>query len=146
MHTLQNFQYTSDDRNIPDVPIEKVDIDGLIEHWQLSDLQSDDKFKDKITLSSSDTREIKWSPVPVQSSGVLNIAQYLQRSDGNNTGVVKLNIRSDRKQIKKLDIGYSDFVGVLSTERSFIQALQILFPGITDTWAPLDFSIQFTYP
>jgi len=120
-----NFQYTLDDRNIPDVPVEIVDIDGLIEQWQLSDLQSDDKFKDKIILSSSDTREIKWSPVPVQSSGVLNIAQYLQRSDGKNTGVVKLSIQSDRKQIRKLDLGYSDFVGV------YVNG-EILYSGATN--------------
>jgi hypothetical protein len=120
-----NFQYTLDERNIPNAPIEKINIDGLIENWQLSDLQSDDKFKDKFTLSSSDTKEIKWSQVPVQSSGVLNIAQYLLRSDSDNTGVVKLNIRSDRKQIKKLDLGYSDFVGV------YVNG-EILYSGATN--------------
>ena len=120
-----NFQYTIDDRNIPDVPVKKVAIDGLIEHWQLSDLQSDDKFEDKLILSASDTKEIPWKSVPVQSSGVLNIGQYLQRTEGMNTGVVKLDLKSEGKQIKKLNFGYSDFV------RVYVNG-QVLYSGETN--------------
>ena len=103
----------------------KVEIEGLIESWQLSDLQSDDKFENSLTLSKSDLNEIQWQSVPVQSSGVLNIGQYLQRSDGNNTGVVKLNLKSESKQVKQLNLGYSDFV------RVYVNG-QILYSGATN--------------
>ena len=107
-----NFQYTPDNREYPEEPVEPSSIDGLIKSWQLSELQTDERFADKMELKSSDTKNLNWTRHSVQSSGVLNIAQYIQLEEGKTTAIARLDIESDTKQTKKIDIGYSDFVTV----------------------------------
>ena len=107
-----NFQYTMDNNDYEEEAVEPAHAEGLIKSWQLSELQANDKFDGKMTLESSDTKDIKWEQHPVQSSGVLNIAQYLQFEENQTTAIARLDIQSDSKQIKRIDIGYSDFVTV----------------------------------
>jgi hypothetical protein len=107
-----NFQYTIDSKSYSDTPVPPVIPEGQITSWQLSGIQNDRDFKDKLSLTAADTKDIKWQTYPVQSTGALNIAQYLKLAEGKSTAVAKLSIRSNSKQIKKFELGYSDFVSV----------------------------------
>ena len=107
-----NFKYTLDNSTYEEEVVEVADIAGLIKTWQLSDIQVDSLFEGKQVLQQSDLKNINWKACPVQSSGVLNIAEYLQMKQGSTTALVKLKIKSDRKQTKQVEFGFSDFVQV----------------------------------
>ena len=121
-----NFQYTLDNADYPVAESSPSEINGMIHTWQLAkQVQSNDEFKDKMKLSSEDLGSLEWDTYEVESSGVLNISRYLQLKENQTTALVRLNIKSDRKQIKKLDLGYSDFVSVYANG-------QVLYSGATN--------------
>ena len=120
-----NFEYSLDPSEYPEEPVATDYVDGQITSWNLSGIQEDQKFNGQFELSKTDLKEIKWSSHQVESSGVLNIAKYLQRSEGHTTAIAKLNIVSSTNQITKLDIGYSDFIQVYVNGK-------ILYSGATN--------------
>ncbi len=107
-----NFQYTPDQTTYQQDVGMVESIEGLVKNWQLSEILADDKFKGKFQLAPADIKDIQWEQFGVQSSGVLNIAQYRQIQEGRSTAIAKLEIESDRKQVKQLDLGYSDYITV----------------------------------
>ena len=120
-----NFEYTLDPTQYPEEPVATDYAEGQITTWNLSEVQEDQKFSGKLELSKADLKEIKWSSQQVESSGVLNIAKHLQRGQEKSTAIAKLDIESSNNQIKKLDIGYSDFIQVYVNGK-------ILYSGATN--------------
>lgn len=106
-----NFKYTP----APAAPAKETrqpQTEGLITSWQLSQDLNSKSLQGKNTLGSRELRDVRWTKREVESSGVLNIARYTPISEEKNSVLVKLDIRSDNRQLKKLDFGYSDLVTV----------------------------------
>ena len=107
-----NFQYQLNEEDVAEVPIARANIEGLIENWQISDLNNNGKFQDKQRLTKSDLADIEWTTCSVQSEGFLNIAEFVKIKPDSATAVVKLEINSEKAVMKQVDFGYSDFVRI----------------------------------
>ena len=107
-----NFQYTPASNTTSNKEIPPANIEGLITTWELSESVDTQLFKEKNSLSSGDLKNLSWADRSVESSGVLNIARYTKLNREKNSVMVRLNIQSDQRQLKKLSFGYSDVVKV----------------------------------
>jgi len=82
---------------------------GSIEEWEVSsafnakDLVPIYELNDFAGLDMLD-----WQTLPVEYTGTVNLAQVSPVTQTTNTVLVKAIIVSDRKQVKRLDFGYSD--------------------------------------
>ena len=87
--------------------------EGLITSWNVSSVFSEDTVNDTLKLSKDATDELTWTMLDVETNGIANIARTAVRlQDGGSTVFVRANIRSDKKQMKELQFGYSDRVRV----------------------------------
>ncbi len=93
-------------------PIERKPIEGLVQQWVLSD-----KFEEKLLDNTSRLKSIiaarKWNKkVQVEEGTAANISRQITLRDDNpgNTVFAKLVVRSDKKQTKRFQFGYSDRV------------------------------------
>jgi hypothetical protein len=107
-----NFKYTKANTNALAKTYEIADVKGLIEEWELSNIQEKDFLHDQHNISPTHLKDLDWTTQRVESSGLLNIARYLKISPEKNTAVVRLKVKSDRRQTKEMILGYSDYVKV----------------------------------
>lgn len=106
-----NFSYTvSEDviiKNqgsiVPDIPLNSVI------QWQVSNSFKEDVLKDKSMLDASFVSKLTWKKLSIENGGFANLARLTPVTD-SNTVFAKITIVSDKEQIKKMDIGYSDRV------------------------------------
>lgn len=104
-----NFSYTSTDditiksqENVPaNIPA------NSIMQWQVSNSFKEDVLKDKNMLDLSFVNKFSWKKLSIENGGFANLARLSPVTD-SNTVFAKITIVSDKDQVKKLDIGYSD--------------------------------------
>ena len=125
---ISNFEIhtTADapwERHIPAMP------DGTLTKWNISPAYDALQRDLERPLTESETREIKWQEVEAEPPGFVVLYRYLEAphprvsfandfskrlepQPGMKMIYARTNIESDREQVKKLDLGYSDDVSV----------------------------------
>jgi hypothetical protein len=110
-----NFMYTATD----DVEFKTKDDGykittppGTINSWQVSN-----PFKENLvgTMNELDAKwlgQLKWKTLGIEATGLANLSRLSPIIDSANTVIAKFTVVSDKDQVKKLDIGYSDRVKV----------------------------------
>ena len=108
-----NFSYTSIDNPTLKGVFEKIKTEapGTIMSWDVSDGFPGDKLKNKLTLSKEDLARINWHRFDSEQSGLANLARVQDPKKGN-TVFVRVEINSDKAQVKPLQFGFSDSVNV----------------------------------
>jgi hypothetical protein len=106
-----NFSYTSTDdvtiKNLANVST-NVPANSIMQ-WQVSNSFKEDVLKDKNMLDASLVNKLSWKKLSIENGGFANLARLSPVTD-SNTVIAKITIASDKDQVKKLDIGYSDRV------------------------------------
>ena len=95
---------------------------SLVTSYKVSNVLEDSHLDGKTWLKSKELTDLNWHSPTVEHSGTINLSKRLARSEGHNTALVKVSIRSDRDQVKRLDFGYSDDV------RAFVNG-QLIYSG-----------------
>ena len=106
-----NFSYTSTDditiKNQANVPV-NIPANSIMQ-WQVSNSFKEDVLKDKSLLDAAFINKLSWKKLSIENGGFANLARLYPVTD-SNTVLAKITVVSDKDQIKKLDIGYSDRV------------------------------------
>ena len=106
-----NFSYTETD----DVVLKKNEVAlsiipaNSIMQWQVSTPFKEDVLKDKSLLDAAFINKLSWKKLPIENGGFANLARLNAVTD-SNTVFAKITVVSDRDQLKRFDIGYSDRV------------------------------------
>ncbi|MEO7984310.1 MAG: hypothetical protein ABI688_09530 [Bacteroidota bacterium] len=85
---------------------------GTISSWQVSNPFKENSSKNMNELDTKWLGQLKWKSAPVEPTGLVNLSRFSTVSDSVNTVLAKFTVVSDKDQVKKLDIGYSDRVKV----------------------------------
>ncbi|HEV8270685.1 MAG TPA: hypothetical protein VGQ04_05225, partial [Chitinophagaceae bacterium] len=80
-----------------------------IMQWQVSNSFKEEVLKDKNMLDASLVKKLSWKKLSIENGGFANLARLYPVTD-SNTVLAKITVVSDKDQLKKLDIGYSDRV------------------------------------
>jgi len=106
-----NFSYTSTDditiKNLANVPT-NIPANSIMQ-WQVSNSFKEDVLKDKNILDETFVNKLSWKKISIENGGFANLARLSPVTD-SNTVFAKITIESNKDQVKKLDIGYSDRV------------------------------------
>jgi len=95
--------------------IQREPIEGLIPKWEVSD-KFEEKLLDHPENIPSIVRSRKWlGDITVEEGTAANISRKVILNDGKkgNTVFAKLEINSDKTQLKRFEFGYSDRVVVI---------------------------------
>lgn len=106
-----NFTYTKTD-NVSlkyNEPAMNIIPQNSIQEWQVSNSFKEDDVNKMNSLESSFIKKFSWKKLSVENGGFVNLARLSPVTD-SNTVFAKIVIQSEKDQIKKLDIGYSDRV------------------------------------
>jgi len=106
-----NFSFTSTD-NVVLKNNESAETNipaNSIMQWRVSNPFKEDILKGKNILDVSFANKLKWTSLPIENGGFANVARLYPVTD-SNTVFAKITVVSDKDQVKKLDIGYSDRV------------------------------------
>ncbi len=95
---------------------------GTIAQWQVSSPFAEKSLDAAYQLSPSLKNALKWQTIPAETSGTVNLAKGVQWTESENTTFARLVLISDKAQIKKLQLGFSDRVKVYLND-------QILYSG-----------------
>ncbi len=93
-------------------PGERTSFDGLIQEWEISDMFEETLLDDPANISKV-INQRKWGrKIHVEEGVAANISrqQLLRNGEPGETVFARINIRSDRDQIKLFQFGYSDDV------------------------------------
>ena len=93
-------------------PIKREAIPGLIQEWEVSDKFAEAALDDLGNLSKL-IKARKWEhQIQVEEGTAANISRVIQLRDENpgNTVFARINIQSDKEQMKLFHFGYSDRV------------------------------------
>ncbi len=85
---------------------------GTIHNWQVSQAFREEHVRSIHQVDTKWMSQLKWKPTGTELTGLLNLSRFSAVSDSANTIVAKLVVHSDKDQLKKLDIGYSDRIKV----------------------------------
>ncbi|MEM7382203.1 MAG: hypothetical protein AAF361_13535, partial [Bacteroidota bacterium] len=115
MH-LANISVNTEEAVIKDFsPIERKGLEGVIPEWELSD-----KFEEKLLESPENLSSLianrEWKgKISIDEGTAANISKLITLRDENpgNTVFARVNIRSDKDQLKLLEFGYRDRVVVI---------------------------------
>lgn len=119
-----NFSYT---------PVEKPSLmsvtkpaspapNGTITHWQVSSAFNEKHLDNVFLLSNAHKEGLTWQTRVAEQTGTVNLANGLQFSETTNTTYAKVVLLSDKAEIKKLQLGFSDRVKVYLND-------QIIYSG-----------------
>ncbi len=81
---------------------------GTVSKWEISNSFREDRVKSMHQLDLKWLDQLKWKVTATEPTGLVNLSRFSAVSDSTNSMLVKLVVISDKDQIKKLDIGYSD--------------------------------------
>ena len=92
---------------------------GTITQWQVSSIFAESSLENEYRLSASLKSSLQWKKLPTEFTGLANLARIneINKKQKLNTAFARVVIESDRAQIKKLDLGYSDRVRVYCNDQ-----------------------------
>ena len=97
-------------------PLPQVDQKTVME-WNISQAFDGKKLDAIQNLNDFDVyKNTNWTKLKAEYSGIINLAQLSEVNKNTNTVFVKVNIHSEKAQIRKIDFGYSDFVRVYANQ------------------------------
>ncbi len=85
---------------------------GTIVKWQVSNSFDGNILENKTSLTKQDLKNLTWTPLETEASGLANLAQVQGVSQKINTTFVKATIHSETQTIRDLKLGYSDMAMV----------------------------------
>jgi hypothetical protein len=85
---------------------------GTITSWQVSSAFKEDQVNKMNQLDNKWLGQLKWKNLPAEASGLANLSRLSAVSDSTSTALAKITVVSDKEQIKRLDIGYSDRIKI----------------------------------
>ena len=95
-----NIQFINTTTEIP-VPGPEV-----VSSWEVSTAFSGDRLG--LEFDQKLNKELTWSEMPIEYSGVVNLAKVGVLQEGGNTVFARFRVRSEASQRKQLEFGYSD--------------------------------------
>ena len=114
-------------------PGERTPFDGLIQEWEISDM-----FEKELLNDPSDLFKVidqrKWGrKIQVEEGVAANISrqQFLRNGESGETVFARININSDRDQIKLFQFGYSDDIIAILNKKA-------IYKG-TNRWRSRDY-------
>jgi len=90
---------------------------GTVLSWLVSDPFDAKSLDNKYELRDADQAKLRWRTLTSENNGTANLARLQGVAEGRNTVFVKVKIRSDNDQIKKVKFGFSDAVKVYCNQR-----------------------------
>ncbi|NIM16527.1 MAG: hypothetical protein GTO45_31325, partial [Candidatus Aminicenantes bacterium] len=90
---------------------------GTVMTWGVSGTFAENSLDNKFLLSTADKAPLKWKTLACESTGLANISKITKLEPGKNTVFARININSDKQQIKKLKFGFSDRIKVYLNDR-----------------------------
>ncbi len=106
-----NFSYTSTD-NPPmknnASAIKWTALPGTITSWQVSNAFKENDIVNKNQLDAKSLEFFLWQKLPIEKGDFVNLSRLSTTTDSANTVFAKLVLNSDKDQIKRIDVGYSD--------------------------------------
>lgn len=83
--------------------------EGVITSWEVSPAFSSEKLKGVRSLEDlSDFKKLEWNTVETEYTGMLNLSRFSEVSQNSNTILVRAQIESDKEEVKRIELGYSD--------------------------------------
>jgi hypothetical protein len=105
-----NFSYTKMDnaplKNPPKIPVALAA--GIVRQWQVSNTFNEKLLAGKMLLNKDELSRLSWQSMATEELGFINIGKYLPKTTEQNTVLARFAIVSDKTQIKKMAIGFSD--------------------------------------
>ena len=83
---------------------------NTINSWEVSNVFSEKIFEKTDQLTTEWLGKQKWKSMNTDADGMTNLSQLSAISDSTNTIMAKITVNSDKDQLKRLNIGYSDRV------------------------------------
>ncbi|MBD2755171.1 hypothetical protein [Spirosoma validum] len=114
MTRFANFQYTKTDNPTllgtfkPEAPPKP----GTIMHWDVSNTFDEKRLDNSVTIPPDLASRLTWTTLAAEKSGLVNFSRISKLGDGSNAIFAKVTLMSDKPQIKKLQLGFSDRVNV----------------------------------
>ena len=107
-----NFSYQEIAKpDIKSKPVQpKAADEGTVMSWLVSNTFADEWLQGKYQLNQNDLKDIQWTNIKSESTGITNLARIQGISEKHNTVFCKLIIQSEVDQVKRLKFGYSDNV------------------------------------
>ncbi|MCP4660566.1 MAG: hypothetical protein GY856_34635 [bacterium] len=90
---------------------------GMIRTWSVSNAFDEGSLENQFLLSEDDKKDLKWTTLPAESSGVTNLARVQGAAEGADTVFAKVKIISERQQVKRVRFGFSDRVKIYFNDR-----------------------------
>lgn len=103
-----NFRYSETKPELVERETKEMQLPpGVITSWKVSGILQDETYRDKPEIN---TENLTWTQLETEASGTINLARFVQRSEGMNTVIAKLDIDAEEETRKMIVFGYSDFV------------------------------------
>ena len=116
---FSNFRYQKQDKpGLTGSPKPRKDLPKhLVKRFSVSGAVPETRVAETLSLPLGVLPE-KWTSLGVDKNGIANLARVANRTREANTVFARINIHSDRVQVKKLHFGYSDRVRVFLDEQA----------------------------
>jgi len=120
-----NFQFTnSENQKLKGTPAPPKKIpDGVVALWSVSGAFKESVIQNEVALPKSLTGGLKWTQLPVESTGLANLARIRGIVDSSNTVFAKISITSEKDQVKKMQFGFSDRVRIYCNGRALYSGM-----------------------
>lgn len=90
---------------------------GTVMSWMVSGVIEGKSLEGKYQMGAADREKLSWKKLDCESTGICNLARLQGIKEGRNTVFTRLIIQSEREQVKKLNLGFSDAVKVYFNDR-----------------------------
>jgi len=112
-----NFSFTTDTPVLKGIPKAPGDTPGgTVMSWSVSETFDEKSLDGKFTLAESD-KDLTWTTLSCDRTGLANLARVQGLGEGKDTVYARLNISSDKDQVKKLRFGFSDRIKAFFNDR-----------------------------
>jgi hypothetical protein len=110
---FSNFSYQNIEKPELKGKVKKeIATEGSIMSWEISNPFLESYLKDKYILDQNFKEKFSWEKLKSEKNGIVNISRIHGIEKKKNTVIAKTIIRSDKKQIKKMNFGFSSRVKI----------------------------------
>ncbi|SDZ88164.1 LamG domain-containing protein [Pedobacter hartonius] len=95
---------------------------GMITSWLISSPFDEKRISGKYHLNTSDFSGLSWKNLQADERGIADLSQLAGAVAGKNTVIAKLEIHSDKAQLKRLSLGFSDRMKVFFNQQLIYSA------------------------
>lgn len=109
-----NFSYTNiENQKLKSVAAKPKETKvNIVKNWMVSNTFDEAWLNEKYVLTKDDFKNLKWTKLESESSGITNLARVQGIAEKQNAAFAKVIINSEKDLVKKLKFGYSDNVKV----------------------------------